>query len=106
MSKSSPLLSLAGAIAASDWPDPTPARDALDAMLATPTESATPVVGVDRLAEAVESLDRARRRRQEKERFERQKREAVHRAARARNIPTPRVSSTNQPARNEPEMEF
>lgn len=109
MSKTSPLVGLAGAIAATDWPDPVPARAALDSMMTGPQEPAFLTVDIERLDEVVSSVKGVRHRRRKAEWQKRQEREAARQAARARTNSTPRISihdPSPQPAHDEPEMEF
>ena len=109
MSKPSPFAGLAGSIAATDWPDPAPARAALDAMMSLPSELESVRVEDGRLERIAESLKKARQRRMAEEEHERKKREAAQHAAIARRIRASREALANQqsePARNEPEMEF
>lgn len=109
MSKTSPLVGLAGAIAATDWPDPAPARAALDAMLSAPAAPAPPHVDVGHLEDTVAAVSDARKRRRAAEIVKRREREAARRAARVRTRTTPHISIpdlSTEPARDEPEMEF
>lgn len=109
MSKPSPFVGLAGSIAATDWPDPAPAKAALDAMMSLPSEPESVRVEVGRLARVAESLETARQRRVADEEHERKKREAAHQAVIARRIQASREAHANhqsEPARPEPEMEF
>ena len=109
MSKTTPLVGLAGAIAATDWPDPAPARVALDAMLSAPAVPAPSPVQVEHLEATVAAVSDARKRRRVAEIVKRSEREAARRAARARTRTTPHISFTDlstEPAHDEPEMEF
>lgn len=109
MPKISPLVWLAGAIAATDWPDPSPARTALDAMMSISSASASGRPDLERLDSSVTAVVDARKRRRAAELLEQRKREATCRAARARKNPVPRVSIPDflpDPAREESEMEF
>lgn len=109
MSNTPPLVGLAGAIAATDWPDPAPARAALDAMLSSPAAPAPPTVDVEHLEATVAAVSDAQKRRRDAEIVKRREREAARRAARARTRTTPHIhipDLSTEPAHDEPEMEF
>lgn len=99
----------AGAIAATDWPDTAPGREALDAMMAEPDKAPVSAPDTERLEAVADSVDEARRRSNERRKV-REMREAERRAERARSKPVRRFSLSHnlstQPARNEPEMDF
>lgn len=108
MSKSSPLIGLAGAIATKDWPDPAPALAALTAMMSQSSERVVPAVEARRLGAAVTAVSDARKRRRA-EHLKQRKRQAVGKAVHIRNKPTLHVStpfSHLQPLHDEPEMEI
>lgn len=73
VSKPSLFVGLAGSIAATDWPDPAPARAALDAMMSLPSEPESVLVVDGRLERIAESLKEARQRRLADEEHERKK---------------------------------